>query len=115
MISGLLGLFIQMTVTWTSGYNINEAIPFVEWGPEGKIPVQSPAVTLTFGRNSMCGTVYLISLAWHHIGFFLLYTYSDPVNIFPENLNGIEFLLGILKLIEPWLRVINSINYFATE
>ncbi|PNX77852.1 putative inactive purple acid phosphatase 27-like protein [Trifolium pratense] len=45
-----------MTVTWTSGYDINEATPFVEWGPEGKTPVQSPAGTLTFSRNSMCGS-----------------------------------------------------------
>ncbi|RZB56669.1 putative inactive purple acid phosphatase 1 isoform D, partial [Glycine soja] len=33
----------EMTVTWTSGYDINEAIPFVEWGPKGKTQVQSPA------------------------------------------------------------------------
>ncbi|XP_045792561.1 probable inactive purple acid phosphatase 27 [Trifolium pratense] len=46
----------KMTVTWTSGYDINEATPFVEWGPEGKTPVQSPAGTLTFSRNSMCGS-----------------------------------------------------------
>ncbi|KAG5039668.1 hypothetical protein JHK82_011817 [Glycine max] len=44
----------EMTVTWTSGYDINEATPFVEWGPKGKTQVQSPAGTLTFGRNSMC-------------------------------------------------------------
>lgn len=60
-----------MTVTWTSGYDINEATPFVEWGTEGKTPVQSPAGTLTFGRNSMCGMVYLIFLAWLHIGLLL--------------------------------------------
>jgi hypothetical protein len=60
-----------MTVTWTSGYDINEAAPFVEWAPEGKTPVQSPAGTLTFFRNSMCGTVYLIYLAWHGIELLL--------------------------------------------
>jgi hypothetical protein len=63
---------VQMTVTWTSGYDINEATPFVEWAPEGKTPVQSPAGTLTFVRNSMCGMVYFICLAWHHIGLLII-------------------------------------------
>lgn len=32
-----------MTVTWTSGYNIDEAVPFVEWGWKGQnksVPLQ---------------------------------------------------------------------------
>ena len=45
----------QMTVTWTSGYGISEAEPFVEWGPKGGVPIHSPAGTLTFERSSMCG------------------------------------------------------------
>ncbi|WRX16305.1 Calcineurin-like phosphoesterase domain [Theobroma cacao] len=45
----------EMTVTWTSGYGIDEAEPFVQWGPKGEHRQHSPAVTLTFGRNSMCG------------------------------------------------------------
>ncbi|GER43805.1 purple acid phosphatase 27 [Striga asiatica] len=45
----------EMTVTWTSGYNIDEAEPFVEWGPKGGEQKRSLAVTLTFDRNSMCG------------------------------------------------------------
>ncbi|KAG2621650.1 hypothetical protein PVAP13_3NG311764 [Panicum virgatum] len=45
-----------MTVTWTSGYSIKEALPFVEWGPKGGHQMLSPAGTLTFGRNSMCGS-----------------------------------------------------------
>lgn len=44
-----------MTVTWTSGYDINEAVPFVEWGAMGHLQQRSPAVTVTFSRNSMCG------------------------------------------------------------
>ena len=40
-----------MTVTWTSGYGIKEAGPFVEWGPKGG----DQAGTLTFDPNSMCG------------------------------------------------------------
>ncbi|PUZ67580.1 hypothetical protein GQ55_3G447400 [Panicum hallii var. hallii] len=46
----------EMTVTWTSGYSIKEALPFVEWGPKGGHQMLSPAGTLTFGRNSMCGS-----------------------------------------------------------
>ncbi|GKA23229.1 nucleotide pyrophosphatase/phosphodiesterase-like protein [Tanacetum coccineum] len=45
----------EMTVTWTSGYNIDEAVPFVEWGWKGQTPRLSPAGTLTFTRGSMCG------------------------------------------------------------
>ena len=44
-----------MTVTWTSGYGINEAEPFVQWGPKGGDRMLSPAGTLTFTRDSMCG------------------------------------------------------------
>uniref|UniRef100_A0A0A9ENA2 Purple acid phosphatase n=1 Tax=Arundo donax TaxID=35708 RepID=A0A0A9ENA2_ARUDO len=46
----------EMTVTWTSGYSIKEAVPFVEWGPKGGEQTLSPAGTLTFRRNSMCGS-----------------------------------------------------------
>ncbi|KAG8654213.1 probable inactive purple acid phosphatase 1 isoform X2 [Manihot esculenta] len=45
----------EMTVTWTSGYGINEAEPFIEWAPKGGDPIHSPAGTLTFDRSSMCG------------------------------------------------------------
>ncbi|XP_038721495.1 probable inactive purple acid phosphatase 1 [Tripterygium wilfordii] len=45
----------EMTVTWTSGYRISEAEPFVEWGQKGGSLMHSPAGTLTFKRNSMCG------------------------------------------------------------
>ena len=48
---------MQMTVTWTSGYSINEAVPFVEWGLKGGYQMQSPAGTLTFNRNSMCSMI----------------------------------------------------------
>ena len=52
-----------MTVTWTSGYSIKEALPFVEWGPKGGHQMLSPAGTLTFGRNSMCGRS--VNLTFH--------------------------------------------------
>ena len=51
---------MQMTVTWTSGYNINKAVPFVEWGLKGESQTQSPAGTLTFSRNAMCGMIYFL-------------------------------------------------------
>ena len=44
-----------MTVTWTSGYGINEAEPFVEWGRKDGVHMNSLAGTLTFDRNSLCG------------------------------------------------------------
>lgn len=44
-----------MTVTWTSGYGISDAEPFVQWGPKGGDHVHSPAGTLTFTRDSLCG------------------------------------------------------------
>lgn len=48
-----------MTVTWTSGYDIKEAIPFVKWALKGENQVRSPAGTLTIDRNSMCGMLAL--------------------------------------------------------
>ncbi|KAG0503082.1 hypothetical protein HPP92_003154 [Vanilla planifolia] len=46
----------EMTVTWTSGYSINEAVPFVEWGPKGGLQTRAPAGTLSFSRTDMCGS-----------------------------------------------------------
>ncbi|XP_061347308.1 probable inactive purple acid phosphatase 1 isoform X1 [Gastrolobium bilobum] len=45
----------NMTVTWTSGYGISDAEPFVQWGPKGEDHIHSPAGTLTFTRDSLCG------------------------------------------------------------
>ncbi|XP_024542153.1 nucleotide pyrophosphatase/phosphodiesterase isoform X2 [Selaginella moellendorffii] len=46
----------EMTVTWTSGYSISEAKPFVLWGPEDeKYAFRAPASTLTFTQKDMCG------------------------------------------------------------
>ncbi|XAR50328.1 Phosphodiesterase I [Bertholletia excelsa] len=58
----------EMTVTWTSGYNIDEAIPFVEWGLKGHRQRHSPAGTLTFTRNSMCGSPAR-TVGWRDPGF----------------------------------------------
>ena len=51
----------EMTVTWTSGYDISEAYPFVEWGAlvagaaQPQQLARAPAGTLTFNQGSMCG------------------------------------------------------------
>eukprot|EP01018_Ginkgo_biloba_P035183 Gb_20022 [translate_table: standard] len=59
----------EMAVTWTSGYGIDEAVPVVEWGLEGEEPVfLSPAGTLTFSRNSMCGPPAR-TVGWRDPGF----------------------------------------------
>ena len=54
-ISNIILLLLQMTVTWTSGYDITEAVPFVEWGEKGGRRFLTPAGTLTFDKSSMCG------------------------------------------------------------
>ncbi|KAB1217431.1 putative inactive purple acid phosphatase 27 [Morella rubra] len=58
----------DMTVTWTSGYNIDEAVPFVEWGLQGTPQSRSPAGTLTFTRNTMCGPPAR-TVGWRDPGF----------------------------------------------
>ncbi|CAH1431476.1 unnamed protein product [Lactuca virosa] len=45
----------EMSVTWTSGYGIDEAKAFVEWGKKGGEQRLSSAGTLTFDQRSMCG------------------------------------------------------------
>lgn len=57
-----------MTVTWTSGYNIGEAIPFVEWGRPGGATMQSPAGTFTYTRNQMCAPPAR-TVGWRDPGF----------------------------------------------
>lgn len=58
----------EMTVTWTSGYNIYEAEPFVEWSAHGGEKMRSPAGTLTFDRHSMCGSPAR-TVGWRDPGF----------------------------------------------
>ncbi|PIN07230.1 Purple acid phosphatase [Handroanthus impetiginosus] len=58
----------EMTITWTSGYNIDEAVPFVAWGRKGHNRIRSPAGTLTFHRNSMCGSPAR-TVGWRDPGF----------------------------------------------
>ncbi|XP_027100102.1 probable inactive purple acid phosphatase 1 [Coffea arabica] len=76
----------EMTVTWTSGYGLDEAEPFVEWGLQGEEQRSSLAVTLTFDRNTMCGAPAR-TVGWRDPGFIhtsflkelwpnLVYTYK---------------------------------------
>ncbi|XP_071731767.1 nucleotide pyrophosphatase/phosphodiesterase-like [Rutidosis leptorrhynchoides] len=58
----------EMAVTWTSGYNINEATPFVEYGWKGQSHNLSPAGTLTFSRSSMCGAP-ASTVGWRDPGY----------------------------------------------
>lgn len=58
----------EMTVTWTSGYDISEAAPFVEWGLKGDLQMHSPAGTLTFFQNDMCGSPAR-TVGWRDPGF----------------------------------------------
>ncbi|KAL6863822.1 hypothetical protein ACP4OV_016725 [Aristida adscensionis] len=58
----------EMTVTWTSGYDINEAYPFVEWGIKSSPPVRTAAGTVTFDRESICGEPAR-SVGWRDPGF----------------------------------------------
>ncbi|KAK1565791.1 hypothetical protein Q3G72_035195 [Acer saccharum] len=58
----------EMTVTWTSGYDIGEATPFVEWGIKGDRKMVSPAGTLTFYHNDMCGSPAR-TVGWRDPGF----------------------------------------------
>lgn len=62
-------LWNEMTVTWTSGYGMDEADPFVEWGQQREEQRRrSPAVTLTFDRNSMCAAPAR-TVGWRDPGF----------------------------------------------
>ncbi|KAE8681401.1 putative inactive purple acid phosphatase 27 [Hibiscus syriacus] len=58
----------MMTVTWTSGYDIDEATPFVVGGRKGGLQVKTPAGTLTFKRNSICGSPAR-TVGWRDPGF----------------------------------------------
>ncbi|XP_031130000.1 nucleotide pyrophosphatase/phosphodiesterase-like [Ipomoea triloba] len=76
----------QMTVTWTSGYNIDEAYPLVQWGWKGQAQKRTPAETTTYHRTSMCGpparTVGWRDPGFIHTGFLkelwpnVIYTYK---------------------------------------
>jgi hypothetical protein len=60
-----------MAVTWTSGYNIDEAYPFVEGKMKGEeSPRRTPAGTLTYTRRHLCGKPFT-RLLFKRIIFFV--------------------------------------------
>ncbi|KAG2625095.1 hypothetical protein PVAP13_3KG165600 [Panicum virgatum] len=71
-----------MTVTWTSGYDITEAVPFVEWGEKGGRRFLTPAGTLTFDKSSMCGAP-AHTVGWRHPGYIHTSSLKD---IWPDSL-----------------------------
>ncbi|KAK3126179.1 hypothetical protein QOZ80_7AG0552750 [Eleusine coracana subsp. coracana] len=58
----------EMTVTWTSGYDISEAYPFVEWGMKRSPSTRTAAGTVTFDRESVCGEPAR-TVGWRDPGF----------------------------------------------
>lgn len=69
---------MQMTVTWTSGYALDEAFPLVEWGLKGETQIQSPAGTLRIDQSSMCGIVLFIYLWLPHNAYSHFQLQVDP-------------------------------------
>ncbi|GAB2214495.1 hypothetical protein Drorol1_Dr00018846 [Drosera rotundifolia] len=45
----------EMAIKWTSGYGIDEAVPFVEWGLRGGVTTRSPAGTVSYTSRTVCG------------------------------------------------------------
>ncbi|XP_016170274.1 nucleotide pyrophosphatase/phosphodiesterase isoform X2 [Arachis ipaensis] len=83
----------EMTVTWTSGYDHRDAIPFVEYVSNGGEVRRAPAGTLTFNRNSMCGEPAR-TVGWRDPGF--IHT-------------------SFLKNLWPNLRYIYTLGHFLTN
>lgn len=60
----------EMTVTWTSGYGVDEAIPLVQWGTvDDKGQHIVAAGTLSYERDSLCGSP-AHTVGWRDPGFF---------------------------------------------
>ncbi|KAI5084178.1 hypothetical protein GOP47_0000347 [Adiantum capillus-veneris] len=59
----------EISVTWTSGYSQNEAIPVVKWGEiDATAETVSVAQTLSFERSDMCGSPAR-SVGWRDPGY----------------------------------------------
>ncbi|XP_027065919.1 nucleotide pyrophosphatase/phosphodiesterase [Coffea arabica] len=97
----------EMTVTWTSGYNIDEAYPFVEWGWKGHAAMRSPAGTLTFNRGSLCGPPAR-TVGWRHPGY--IHT-SFLKNLWPNTLY--QYRVG--HLLEDGSYVWSKTYYFRAS
>lgn len=56
-----------MTVTWTSGYHFDEAIPVVVWGPTTmRTKERTHAITVSFRREDTCGNLHYIYISPLH-------------------------------------------------
>ncbi|KAK7828095.1 putative inactive purple acid phosphatase 1, partial [Quercus suber] len=76
----------EMTVTWTSGYGIDEAEPFVEWGPKGGAQVRSPtgAYTYKLGHSFFNGTFIWSQEYWFRASPYLGQNSLQHVIIFGD-------------------------------
>ncbi|CAL5428594.1 unnamed protein product [Camellia sinensis] len=103
----------EMTVTWTSGYGINEAEPFVEWCPQEGEQRQCPAGTLTFDRNSMCDAPAR-TVGWRDPGFihtsFLKELWSNSVDEADGSNEYNNFQHGSLNTTKQLIRDLESID-----
>ncbi|MFS8000529.1 putative phosphodiesterase I [Helianthus anomalus] len=98
-----------MTITWTSGYNIDEATPLVEWGRKGHNKKLSPAGTLTFTRGSMCGAPARTT-GWRDPGF--IHT-SFLKELWPDTMYVYEYRVG--HLLETELTIWSKIYSFKSS
>ncbi|MBA0862647.1 hypothetical protein Goshw_011120 [Gossypium schwendimanii] len=85
----------EMTVTWTSGYGIDEAEPFVQWGPKGGHQQHSPAVTLTFERSSVCGAPAR-TIGWRDPGYIHTGFLKE---LWPNRVYSLRLLMFLKSLI----------------
>ncbi|KAG6686232.1 hypothetical protein I3842_11G007600 [Carya illinoinensis] len=104
----------EMTVTWTSGYALDEAVPFVEYAVKGQAKARSPAGTLTIDQNSLCGSPAR-TVGWRDQGFIhtsflknlwpnFVYAERDGSTMYadyqPGSLNTTDQLIKDLKNID---------------
>ncbi|KAK7309877.1 hypothetical protein RJT34_06963 [Clitoria ternatea] len=82
----------EMTVTWTSGYGISDAEPFVQWGPKGEDHTHSSAVTLTFTRDSLCGAP-ASTVGWRDPGYIHTSYLKD---LWPNRMHVISSLVLVV-------------------
>ncbi|KAH1202104.1 putative inactive purple acid phosphatase 27 [Glycine max] len=96
----------EMTVTWTSGYDINEAIPFVEWGPKG-----SPAQTVGWRDHGFIHTSFLKNL-WPNLVYatdygMFRFCIADTEHDWREGSEQYKFIEHCLATVDrqkqPWL------------
>ncbi|GAB2215717.1 hypothetical protein Droror1_Dr00020112 [Drosera rotundifolia] len=53
----------EMAVKWTSGYGIDEVVPFVEWDLQGGVMTRSPVGTVSYTSRTVCGVYSLCDIS----------------------------------------------------